>query len=63
MRCDVERSLGGVQTLDDTQAGFINGAFGFLGILERDTDLVPKFRALIGLESFEWLVEVVFNEI
>ena len=63
MRSNIERTFLGIQLFNDTQAWLVNGAFGFLSVLEGHADLVPKLRAFIVFESFFRLSEVILNQV
>lgn len=63
VRRDVERPLARVQALDDVQAGLVDGALGFLGVFERDADLVAQLGSLVALEVLLGLGEVVLEQV
>lgn len=63
VRRDVERPLARVQAPDDVQAGLVDGAFGLLGVFERDADLVAQLGALVALEVLLGLGEVVLHQV
>lgn len=42
---DIQRSLCGVKASDNLEAGLIDGALGFLGILKRNANLRTRISA------------------
>lgn len=60
---DVEGALLGREGGNDGEARRVDGAFGLLGVLEGDTDLVGQGGTLVGAEESGGLREVVLDEI
>jgi hypothetical protein len=63
MTADVERPLLRVQTGDNLETRFVDCTFRLLGILQGNADLIIQLRVLVGLEVFQWLGKVVFDEV
>jgi hypothetical protein len=51
------------QAGNNVQTGLVHSTLGFLGVLERYTDLIAKFRPFVFLKLRYGLVEVVFEEV